>query len=144
VDLMHRKTACQSGEQAARVDLRELARITDGDDLRTRVFGALEQGGENAGADHSGFVNDEDGSWVELEPAVVEVEEPLGDRRRRDAGCTVELAGGASRECCPDDPVARVGPHLGGAAEGRGLASPGCGDNDVDPAARRDKVGNKL
>ena len=59
-ELDHRYPLAEACEQATGLDWRELLRVTDEDDLGVRSVGFLGEGGEQAGAKHPGFVDDED------------------------------------------------------------------------------------
>ena len=79
--------AGEAGEQAAGVDLGELAGVADEHDLGAGPVGGVEERGEGAGAGHAGLVDDQHGAVVESWLAVVEVDaQPSqgrrGDRRR--------------------------------------------------------------
>ena len=53
-------SAGEGGEHAAGFDRGELVVVTDQDDFGVGVAGVVEEPGEFAGADHGGFVDDDD------------------------------------------------------------------------------------
>ena len=96
--------SAETAQEPAGVDLGELAGIADEDDLGVRGVGVVEDAGEESGADHAGFVDDEDRVGREAAVArVVEVGEQAGDGVAGDAGGGFELGGGAGRERGADD-----------------------------------------
>ena len=59
-ELDHVDPLAERGEQSAGLDRRELLRVADEHDLGVRLVGFLGEGGEQAGAEHPGFVDHED------------------------------------------------------------------------------------
>lgn len=105
--------------------------VADEYDFRVRFIGVVEEAGEEPGACHGGFVDDEHGPGGEAS-GLVELAEEAGDRVGRDAGRRLQFGGGACGERATDDRVATVVPGGAGGVEGERLASAGGGDHDVD------------
>ncbi len=92
----------------------------------------VEEPGEEAGADHPCFVDDEHTPGGQ--PAVfgiVEVGEERRDRLATDPGAGFELRGGSRRERGADHPMPGALPRVAG-RRGERLAGPRGGDHDLD------------
>ena len=111
----------EGGEQTTGIDLRELLRIADENDLRSGPLGVVECASEHACADHPGFVDHEHGVGFHRRP--VEPSQQSRQRRGRDAGGRLELGGGAGGERGADDLIAGCLPDLAGRLERVGLAA---------------------
>ncbi len=137
LDELNRLDAVTDGrERAACVDLGELARIADENELGVGSVGLVDEFGELAGADHSGFVDNDHGVLVEVEVAGGDLVEGAVDGLARDTCTGLEFGGGTGRECGTDESVAVefvCGPERVG---GGGLACSGLADDEVDRVTR--------
>ena len=93
------------GEGPSGVDFGELAGVADEDELGVGSVGFVDEAGELAGADHSGFVDDEHGSPVELEVPGGELVERAVDGLGVDACTGTEFGCGSGGQGGADHSV---------------------------------------
>lgn len=96
-----------------------------------------------AGADHGGFVHDDDRAGFEPFPAFEGTEERR-DRERRDVGGGREFVDGPSGERGTDDRHVGAPPGLNGGGERSGFPGSGGGDDEFDPAGRSGERGDEF
>jgi hypothetical protein len=124
------------GEGAASVDLGQLSGVADEHNPGVVPLRGGEEGGEFAGADHAGFVDDEDPAdrqdRAEGLAGSGQVDEDLVDGRGRDPGAGLESLGRSGGEGGAHDRDVGLVPSSAGGVEGEGLAGPGPADHDRD------------
>src|SRR6266540_3694377 len=125
----------QGAEAAAGVDGGELFVVADHDELGVGAAGVGEQAGEFAGAEHGGFVEDDDGVGVEAFAAVGELAEQGVDGWGGQADLLFELVGGDAGGGGGDDTDAGAAEGVDGGAGGVGLAGAGVADHHGDAGA---------
>ena len=136
-------------EQPAGVDLGQLGGVADQDEAGVVLDGVADQdeagvvlrggrqqGGQVAGADHAGLVDDEHAARGQpaRRPWVLQAAQDRRDRGGGDAGRVLELLGGQGGGGAPDHELVVVAPGGAGGGQRGGLAGPGRPDHDGQPA----------
>ena len=142
--------ADQPGEHAAPPDGAELGPVADEGGAVAMLFAGVEEPGEVAGADHAGFVDDDEAEPVDLCRLVGEAGEVAGDGVDGDgvvlvgwsgAGDGGELGGGYSGGG-EDEHAFTVGDDIGdGAGHEGGLGGAGGADHDRQAAGTGQQAG---
>jgi hypothetical protein len=122
-------------ERAAGLDLGQLVRVTDPDELPASGGDVFGQALVGAGADHAGLVDHEHGGRRE-EFAVVEIGKQAGGVERADPGLLFQGAGGEVAGRGAQDRVSGGGEGGDGDAQRVGLAGAGARLDVLDPMPR--------
>src|SRR6266540_892325 len=128
-ELAGAEALAEGAEGAAGVNGGELFVVADHDELGVGAAGVGEQAGEFAGAEHGGFVEDDDGVGVEAFAAVGELAEQGVDGWGGQADLLFELVGGDAGGGGGDDTDAGAAEGVDGGAGGVGLAGAGVADH---------------
>ena len=119
-------------EEAARLDLAELGRVADQDQLGVGLAGVVDQPRQGRRVDHPGLVDQEDRvapQRVASAAPAVELGEEAGDARGVESLRAQDVGGAPGRRRHPQ-PDPGAGPGLGGGDGGEGLAGACLADHD--------------
>jgi hypothetical protein len=130
----------EGAEAAAGLDGGELAVVADQHHLGARPLGVAEQGGELSGGDHGGLVHHQHRPRIQLDPAVLEVEQQPVDGAGVAEAFVGQADGGDAGGRGAVDLVVGQLKRLPGQAQRPGLAAAGPADHHGDAIAALGEV----
>ncbi len=122
----------EAAEDAAGLDLRQLAVVTDEHELAVNPLDPIDELGQLARRDHPRLVDDHDGLIRKLSVPALELTEHRRHARALDAGAVLQLARGASRDGRAKHRIPGRLPCLAGRCQGERLARPGLAGDHGD------------